>query len=167
MLDRRGGPLVILRSPDIRANTDVVVRGIIGGGGAQLSADEHNITTTYDITNPKVAFPATPPQLGRPGVTPRALTVTLLGGTVPIGRFTATVHYHETPTVTRGMDVIALLWDRNGTYTPAGGAGVFEVREGRIAPLSGERGEQQKFRGMAADDFVSQIVTLRKNISWK
>lgn len=46
MLDRRGGPLVILRSPDIRANTDVVVRGIIGGGGAQLSADEHNITTT-------------------------------------------------------------------------------------------------------------------------
>ena len=35
-----------LTLPDILANTDVVVRGIIGDGVAQLSADEHNITTT-------------------------------------------------------------------------------------------------------------------------
>jgi hypothetical protein len=98
---------------------------------------------------------------------PRALTITFPGGTVPVGRFSATVHYIDVTEVKRGMRVIALLQDRGAEYTPASGAGVFELRHGRIAPLSARQGAHQEFSGMTEDDFVSQIVRMRKNVPKK
>lgn len=158
------GPDVTL--PQMLASTGMVVRGIIGEGIPQLTPDGQSITTTYTITNPTVLFSATP-QVTAPGFTPRAVTITLPGGTLPVGRFSATIHYKNGPKLTRGMNVIALLQNREGKDVPAGGAGVFEVRQGRIAALSTRTGAHQQFSGMVADDFVSQIVTMRKNVQKK
>jgi hypothetical protein len=165
MVVRSDGPPVTL--PQMLASTGIVVRGVIGEGVPQLTADGQSITTTYTITNPTVLFSATPTPVTAPGVTPRAVTITLPGGTLPVGRFSATIHYKNSPKVTGGMNVIALLQNREGKYVPAGGAGVFEVRQGRIAALSTRRGAHQQFSGMVADDFVSQIVTMRKNVQKK
>lgn len=159
------GPRVTL--PQMLASTGIVVRGVIGEGVPKLTPDGQSITTTYTITNPTVLFSATPPQVMAPGVMPRAVTITLPGGTLPVGRFSAIVHYADSPKVTRGMNVIALLQNREGTYIPAGGAGVFEVRQGRIVALSTRIGAHQQFSGMVEDDFVSQILTMRKNVQKK
>jgi hypothetical protein len=159
------GPRVTL--PQMLASTRIVVRGVIGEGVSHLTPDGQSITTTYTITNPTVLFSATPPQVTAPGVMPRAVTITLPGGTLQVGRFSATVRYTDGPKLTRGMNVIALLQNRKGTDIPAGGAGVFEVRQGRIAALSTRTGAHQQFSGMVVDDFVSQIVTMRKNVQKK
>ncbi len=103
----------------------------------------------------------------RPGIAPRPLTITMPGGTVPVGRLFATIRYSDITEMKRGMDVIALLHDRAEKYVPASGAAVFEVRQGRIVALSDRLGEHEKFIGMAADDFANQIVTMRKNVSKK
>lgn len=149
------------------ASADLVVRGFIGDGVAQFTPDGHSITTTYIITNPTILFSAMPPVVTAPGVVPRLLTITMPGGTVPVGQFFATVHYAEVTEVKRGMGVIALLQDRGGKYTPAAGAGVFEVNQGRVANLFVRRGEHHEFSGMTADEFVSQIVKVRKNVPKK
>jgi hypothetical protein len=159
------GPDVTLSQ--MLASTGMVVRGTIGEGVPQLTPNGQSITTTYTITNPTVLFSATPLQVMAPGVTPRAVTMTLPGGTLPVGRFSATVHYADSPKVTRGMNVIALLQNRDGKYIPAAGAGVFEVRQGRIAALCTRAGAHRQFSEMVADDFVSQIVTMRKNVQKK
>lgn len=104
------------------------------------------------------------PQVIAAGVTPRAVTITLPGGTLPVGRFSATIHYKNSPKVTRGMNVIALLQNREGKYIPAAGAGVFEVSQGRIVALCTRAGAHQQFSRMVADNFVSQIVTKLKNV---
>jgi hypothetical protein len=146
------------------ASTDLIVRGVVGEGVAQFTPDGQSITTTYIITNPTILFSAMPPVVTAPGVVPRPLTITMPGGTVAVGQFFATVHYAEVTEVKRGMGVIALLQDRGGKYTPAAGAGVFEVNQGRVATLFARRGGHHEFSGMTADEFVSQIVTMRKNL---
>jgi hypothetical protein len=145
------------------ASTDLVVSGFIGHGIAQFTPDGQSITTTYSITNQTVLFSAMPPVATAPGVVPRPLTITMPGGTVPVGQFFATVHYVEVTELKRGMGVIALLQDRGGKYTPAAGAGVFEVNQGRVANLFARRGEHHEFSGMTIEQFVSQIVEMRKN----
>lgn len=164
--------VAISDGPDITlsqmlASTAMVVRGIIGEGVPQLTPDGQSITTTYTITNPTVLFSSTPPQVTAPGVTPRAVTITPPGGTLPVGRLSATIHYENSPKLTRGMNVIALLQNREGKFIPAAGAGVFEVRQGRITALCTRAGAHRKFSGMVADDFVSQIVAMRKNVPKK
>ena len=159
--------LVISDGPDVAlspmlANTAMIVRGIIGEGVPQLTPDGQNITTTYTITNAAVLFSATPPQVIPPGVIPRAITLTLPGGTLAVGHLSATITYRESPKLTRGMQVIALLQTRDGKYVPAAGAGVFEVRQGRIAALCTRPGDHRQFSGMVADDFVNKIVMMRK-----
>jgi hypothetical protein len=149
------------------ASTDLVVRGVVGEGVAQFTPDGQSITTTYIITNPTILFSAMPSAVTAPGVVPRPLTITMPGGTVPVGQFFATVRYAEVTELKRGMGVIALLQDRGGKYTPAAGAGVFEVNQGRVANLFARRGEHHEFSGMTADEFVSQIVRMRKNVPKK
>jgi hypothetical protein len=145
------------------ASTDLVVRGVVGEGVAQFTPDGQSITTTYIITNPTILFSAMPSVVTAPGVVPRPLTITMPGGTVPVGQFFATVHYVEVTELKRGMGVIALLQDRGGKYIPAAGAGVFEVNQGRVASLFARRGEHHEFSGMTVEQFVSQIVEMRKN----
>jgi hypothetical protein len=62
-------------------------------------------------------------------------------------QFFATVHYAEVTGVKRGMGVSALLQDRGGKYTPAAGAGVFEVNQGRVANLFARRCGHHEFSG--------------------
>jgi len=159
------GPAVTLSQ--MIASTDLVVRGVVGEGVAQFTPDGQSITTTSIITNPTILFSAMPPVMTAPGVVPRPLTITLPGGTVRVGQFFATVHYVEVTELKRGMSVIALLQDRGGKYIPAAGAGVFEVNQGRVANLFARRGGHHEFSGMTADEFVSQIVTMRKNVPKK
>jgi hypothetical protein len=155
------GPRVAL--PRMLASTDIVVRGVIGEGVSQFTPDGQSITTTYTIANPTVLFSAKPTQVTRPGVVPRALTITLPGGTMPVGRLSATVRYANIIELKPGMNIIALLQDRGEKYIPAAGAGIFEMRQGRVAALASRPGAHEKFIGMAADDFANQIVAMRKD----
>jgi hypothetical protein len=156
-----GSPRITLSQ--MLASTEIIVRGVIGEGVAQFTADGHGITTTYAITNPTVLFSAMPSQVTVPGIVPRALTITLPGGTVPVGRFSATMHFHGVTELKQGTRVIALLQEYRGQYIPAWGAGVFELRQGRVVVLSSEQDANHEFSGLAADEFVSRIVTMRKN----
>jgi hypothetical protein len=44
---------------------------------------------------------------------------------------------------------------------------VFEVNQGRVANLFARRGGHHEFSAMTADEFVSQIVKMRKNVPKK
>jgi hypothetical protein len=153
------GPIVTTQQ--MLAETDVVVRGLLGPGVAHLSADERAIMTTYELVNPQVSFSKTTAQANRPGVVPRAISLTQPGGTVAIGEFTATVEYDDVPNLRSGMELIALLTDRQGQYFAARGIGLFEVHEARIVPIAKAR-ELRQFRGMAKDAFLEEVVRLRK-----
>jgi hypothetical protein len=153
------GPIVTMQQ--MLAETDVVVRGLVGPEVARLSANERAIMTTYELVNPQVSFSKTAVQANRPGIVPRAISLTQPGGTVAIGEFTATVEYDSVPRPRSGMELIALLTDRQGQYFAAAGIGLFEVREVRIVPI-GEGAEIQRFRGMSRDAFLEEVVRLRK-----
>jgi len=60
------------------AETDLIVRGTVGTAIAKLSADERDVTTTYEIVNPHVSFSKGTIQAVRPGMAARAITVTRL-----------------------------------------------------------------------------------------
>lgn len=151
------GPVVTLEQ--ILAETDLVVRGSVGRATAKLSADEREITTTYEIVNPQVSFSKSYAQAARPGLPTRVITVTQPGGTVSIGAFTATIRYDDAEMLKTGTDVIVLLRDDRESYAISGRAGMFEVRDARIVPLAKRRGEHQRFAGMTPEVF---LVALRK-----
>jgi len=142
----------------VRSGTHIVVRGKIGQGVARLSPDERDITTTYDILNPRILFSASPQKPTRPGEVERTPTITVSGGTVRIGSYSATVTYDDVPKLKQGSDVIALLTDQKGEFVPSNRVGLFEVRAGRIVPLAPERGEHQKFAGATAEEFVGNVT---------
>ncbi len=50
MVVHADGPRVTL--PRMLANTDVVVRGVVGEGVSQFTPDGRSITTTYTLTGP-------------------------------------------------------------------------------------------------------------------
>jgi hypothetical protein len=143
----------------VLSETHVVVQGKIGQGVSRLSRDEQDIMTTYHILDPRVVFSASPQRAARPGEVQPAVTITLSGGTVRIGSFSATVAYDDMPQLRRGAEVIALLTDREGQFVPSNRVGLFEVRDGRVVPVAPERGEHQKYAGMTPDDFLGKVVT--------
>lgn len=149
---------------EVLVGTDIVVRASLGKSSASLSRDERNITTTYELSNQRILFSALPAQATRPGMIPRALTLTLPGGTVSIGAFTATVTYDDVPKLRPGMEVVALLRDVQGTFELAQRNGVFEIRDGRVVPLTRQASDGKKYEGVAADTFATQIVAMRKQL---
>jgi len=136
----------------------MVVRGKVGQAVARLSLDERDITTTYDILNPRILFSASPQTPTRPGEVQRTPTITVSGGTVRIGLYSATVTYDDAPKLKPGTEVIALLTDRKGELVPSNGVGLFEVRDGRIVPLAPARGEHQTVAGATAEEFVGNVT---------
>ena len=146
---------------DILDQTDVIARGVVGASTSKLTPDESDVFTTFELAGPKVAFQANPPQLIRPGVVPRPVSVTVKGGTVTIGSHTVTVNYPDLPTLKPGMEIIALLSDRDSKYVPAAGQGLVAVRNGRVELLSHARPALQNFGGAVADEVLNQIATIR------
>jgi hypothetical protein len=141
--------------------TDLVVRGILGPPVAHLSADGHDIFTTYDLNAPQVLFSAKVAEVSRPGLSVTAIRLRQPGGRLQIDGFTATVRYDNAPSLSVGMDVVLLLRDDRGVYEAAGGAGIFQVRDDTIVPLGNHPADHRRFSGMRSDAFISEIVALR------
>jgi hypothetical protein len=146
------------------AETNVVVHGIIGQGVARLSSDERSITTTYELIQPRIAFSSSAVPVDRPGVTPQTIALTEPGGTVAIGRFSATITYDDSPRLIPGMEIVGFLTNRGGRYFAARRAGVFAVTQGHVQMLARHSGEQQRFAGMRVEDFIAEMVAQRKQM---
>jgi hypothetical protein len=99
------GPIVTTQQ--MLAETDVVVRGLVGPGVARLAKDERTIMTTYELVNPQVSFSKTTVPANQPGIVPRAISLTQPGGTVAIGEFTATVEYDDVPNAHRAFRIFS------------------------------------------------------------
>jgi hypothetical protein len=68
--------------------------------------------------------------------------------------------YSDTTTLTRGMDAVLLLYERNGLFYD-GLDGVFEVRDSAIVLPKARLSDGEQFKGMPVDRFIAHVLSLR------
>jgi hypothetical protein len=154
-----------VKMDQIIARTDVLVRVTLGPSRSMLSADERDIYTTFEVVNPKILAGSISKTAPRPGEVVVPLTISVPGGTVPIGRFTATVRHNEMPALSPGMDLLVLLHREGDKYWPASDAAIFSVVDSKIVPLKRHAGEHQRFAGRDVESVSNELVGLKKNTS--
>lgn len=138
----------------------LIVRATVGRGVGHLTADQRDVYTTYELVNPKVLFGSFAQTAARPGAVVQPLSVAMHGGTVSIGRFTASVRYDGAPVLNQGMEVVLLLRREGELYWPTADAGLFSVIDSKIVPLSKRSGDR-RFAGRDVNDVTSELVTLK------
>jgi hypothetical protein len=143
---------------DVLRNTDMAVRGIVGGARSYLSADQREIYTDYSLLRPSVLYQADVTRSARPGVLP-AVTVTARGGTVNVNGLTYTFKVMALPPLELGSDCLFLLDKIGDRYMVAGVYyGVFRVSSGTLTPLTKKSDYAPEYRGAAAEPSILQIV---------
>ena len=141
--------------------TDLIVRGTVASSRARLSEDDRNISTSFELSQPRVLFAIRPQSSGRPGAaTP--IVFTLNGGTVMLGNCKATLAYDGTPQLRSGMEVLLLMRETaDGTLVPLH-IGMFALDADGVHPMLHGSGEHRKFEGRPVDAFVTDIVAARR-----
>lgn len=111
----------------------LIVRGIVGESVAQLTKDERDIYTAYELINAQILFPS-PSQTGlSPGTSP-AISFTMRGGTVLIDGCKASVSYSGVPRLKTGTEVIVLILRKDEQLWPL--RNMFEVRGSQVVRSS-------------------------------
>jgi hypothetical protein len=139
-------------------DTDIIVRGVVGASEAHLSKDGRSIYTTHSLINARVAYSNRAQPVLPPGVTPKPFALTLPGGVVRIGNFSATIHFDVVPELKPGMEIIAFLKERDGAYGMASRSVILQVRQSVIEVLSPRAGEYAELVGAAPEAALSTLV---------
>jgi len=145
----------------VLAETDLVVRGVVGKPRGYLSADERKVYTDYPIMDPVILYQPEVAKASRPG--PNAVpvvTVTLAGGTVEVSGLTYTEKHEALPPLEQGVECVFLLKRASGALRIAGTYyGAFAVRDTRLVPLTRKSGFALELAEKATDQATTDLVT--------
>jgi hypothetical protein len=144
---------------ELLAETDVIVRGVVGGGQTRLSRDQRKVVTDYRIDQGVVLYRRQQPDDVREEE--RDLIVTVPGGTVLIGDLSYTLRAETLPHLDEGSHCLLLLKRGSGTYELAGTFfGAFLIADAKLFPLATKQGFAQELHGTAAS--IAEHMILEK-----
>jgi hypothetical protein len=161
-----GGPTVPSGPPPsldrLLQATDLIVRGVVGSPRSYLSDDQTEVLTDYSIVDPKVMYQRN--ELG-PRKESRAVTITLLGGTVEINGLTFTSGHAALPELTPGSEgVFCLKTVGNRNNIALRYFGAFDVRGTQLVPLVRMGGFAPEARGKPAATMIEELVVRARKL---
>lgn len=150
---------------DIVADTDAIVRGIVGEPRSYLSQDQTDVYTDYRLSNPVIAYQSKVLSSPRPGMP--SVIVTLLGGTVTIDGLSFTSRHEALPELPLGAECLFLLKNTDDDHYRIAGTyyGVFAITGGRLTPLTRKHGFAPEYQGAIAEEGTQAMVSrLRRRV---
>jgi hypothetical protein len=146
----------------IRAS-DLIVRGIVGEPKTYLSDDQMKVFSDYPIIKPAVLFDSAVALTVKPSLP--EIFVTLEGGRIQVGALTFTATNQGLPGLQPGSDCLLLLKRVNNKLFIAGGHyGAFEVKDGKMVPLTQKSKFAPAYRGAPAASVIDTIVKQRLSV---
>lgn len=144
---------------DILAETDTVVRGVVGEPRSYLSTDKREVYTDYPVRDLVFLYHAG--LYTTPGPTRASIVlVTVLGGTVNVGAYSYTFEAMALPPLTPGTECLFLLKRADDKYRVAGRYyGVFQLAHGKTSPLSKKQGFAPEFQDAPASTVIQEVVS--------
>ena len=143
---------------EVLADTDSVVRGILGDPQSYLSEDQKDVYTDYQILDPIFLYQSNLVTSIQPGIMPN-VKVTIHGGTIALGAFTYTFIDQALPPLKSGGEYLILLRQDGEKYRIAGKyLGVFSITDGKLTPVTGRSDFAPESRGAVATEVAADIV---------
>jgi hypothetical protein len=149
---------------DVLRDTDLIVRGTLGKSHSYLSPDQREVLTDYDVLKPEFLFERQLPAAAQPGV-PRAVTLTLLGGSVSVGGFTYTFTDKAVQPLNTGTTCLLLLKKVAGRYRLAGDyLGIFKIDDDKLVPFTGKQGFAAELRNTKSSRAIAEMTETIRSI---
>jgi len=143
---------------DVLADTDVIVRGVLGEPKTYLSEDQAVILTDYPIIKPSILYQSTATRTLTPGLP--AITITLLGGTYTRNGLSFTTKHEALPLPDPGIEGLFLLTRVGDQYRIAGRYfGAFKTTNGRVANLAMKRDYAPEYDGAPVSQVIEALVS--------
>jgi hypothetical protein len=152
---------VLEDAPNFLAETDLIVRGVVGEPTTFLSNDEMNIYTEYPLVDTvtlydsEVAASATPGPASR-----RPITVAQLGGTMEINGHTFSQFEAGLPPLHPGTECLFLLQRVDGRHYIVGTYhGAFAIVHGNLEPLAVNPIFEREYRGLTVSEGTAALIS--------
>ena len=152
----------------ILAETDTIVRGIVGQPHSYLSPDQNEVLSDYPVLNPIVLWPRTnaaTPMPTPPRPAPHVV-ITHIGGTVSAHGHSFTMHHKELPPLPPDVEGIFLLKQVGAHYKIAGAFyGAFKTDGDRLVPLTTSQEFANELREMTQAEAIQWLVGKKQQAS--
>lgn len=147
----------------VLADTDVIVRGIVGEPRSYLSDDQFDILTDYPILNPVILYQPVTARSIDPAVRTPTITATLRGGTIKINDLTYTFTALALPSLEPGTEGLFLLKRVGNQFRIASAYyGAFRIADSKLIPLTRKQGFAQEYVGPPAAQVAEKLVIQRR-----
>ena len=154
------GSGVLSNPPNFLADTNLVVRGVVGDPRSFLSDDEMNIYTEYPLLNMMTLYDSDVAVSARPGpVSRRPIAVAQLGGTMTINGREFDQSEAGLPPLRPGTECLFLL-QRIGErhYIIGSHHGAFAIVKGNLEPLAVSPLFEGEYRGLTVAQGTARII---------
>ena len=141
------------------ANTDLIVRGVVGQPERAYLSDDHiEVYTDYAIQNPMFLYDSSLQRDATPGAMPSA-RVTVFGGTVTIDGLSYTSVHESLRVLESGSECVFLLKRVGTRYLIAlDYVGAFRISGDYLSPLSAEAGLPTRYREARSGELMAEWV---------
>lgn len=154
------GSGVLANPPNFLADTNLIVRGVVGEPRSFLSDDEMNIYTEYPLLNTVTLYDSDVTASARPGpVSRRPIAVVQLGGTMTINGREFRQFEEALPPLRPGTECLFLL-QRIGErhYIVGFYHGALAIVDGKLQPLAARPIFESEYSGLTLSQGIATIV---------